>query len=58
MTGGKLKYRAIEFIPYAAVFGVAALAIYGITKVMQAVNDIDFPLDFGYDPRLDEFLDE
>jgi hypothetical protein len=53
MTKDDLKDKAIEAIPYVAVFGVAALAVYGITKIVQAVNDMDYPLDFGYDNYLD-----
>jgi len=56
MTKDDLKDKAIEAIPYVAVFGVAALAVYGITKIVQAVNDMDYPLDFGNDERLNEFL--
>ena len=53
MSKDDLKDKAIEAIPYVAVFGVAALAVYGITKIVQAVNDMDYPLDFGYDNYLD-----
>jgi hypothetical protein len=56
MNREDLKDKAIEAIPYVAVFGVAALAVYGITKIVQAVNDMDYPLDFGNDERLNEFL--
>jgi len=56
MNREDLKNKAIEAIPYVAVFGVAALAVYGITKIVQAVNDMDYPLDFGNDERLNEFL--
>jgi hypothetical protein len=35
------------------VFGVAALAVYGVTKLAQAAKEIDiFPLDFGNDEYL------
>jgi hypothetical protein len=51
-----LKEKAIETIPYVAVFGVAALAVYGITKIVKAVNEMDYPLDFGNDERLSDFL--
>jgi hypothetical protein len=35
------------------VFGVAALAVYGVTKLAQAAKVIDiFPLDFGNDEYL------
>jgi len=35
------------------VFGVAALAVYGVTKLAQAAKEIDiFPLDFGNDDYL------
>jgi hypothetical protein len=53
MTKDDLKDKAIEAIPYIAVFGVAALAVYGITKIVMAVNDVDFPLDWGHDHYLD-----
>ena len=53
MTKDDLKEKAIEAIPYVAVFGVAALAVYGITKIVKAVNDVDFPLDWGHDQYLD-----
>ncbi len=50
-----VKQKAIGALPYVAVFGVAALAVYGITKIVKSVKDIDFPLDFGYDSHLDKF---
>jgi hypothetical protein len=53
MTKDDLKEKAIEAIPYVAVFGIAALAVYGITKMVQSINDMDYPLDFGYDDYLD-----
>lgn len=54
MIKDNIKEKAIEAIPYVAVFGVAALAVYGITKIVKAVNDLDldFPLDYGNDPYL------
>ena len=45
--------KMIEVIPYVAVFGIAALAVYGVTKIVQAVNDLDYPLDWGNDHYLD-----
>ena len=45
--------KMIEVIPYVAVFGIAALAVYGVTKIVQAVNDLDYPLDWGNDQYLD-----
>jgi hypothetical protein len=51
-----VKQKAIEALPYVAVFGVAALAVYGITKIVKAAKDIDFPLDFGYDSNLEQFI--
>lgn len=51
-----VKQKAIEALPYVAVFGVAALAVYGITKIAKSVKDIDFPLDFGYDAGLERFF--
>jgi hypothetical protein len=53
MKTDKIKEKAIEAIPYVAVFGIAALAVYGITKMVQSINDMDYPLDFGYDDYLD-----
>ena len=47
-----IKGKMIEAIPYVAVFGIAALAVYGITKIVQSINDMDFPLDFGNDEYL------
>ena len=52
MTNNDLKEKAIDAIPYVAVFGVAALAVYGITKIAKAVADMDYPLDFGNDEYL------
>lgn len=42
-----------EVLPYVAVVGVAALAVYGITKIVKAINDVDYPLDWGNDHYLD-----
>ena len=56
MTKDDVKGKAIEAIPYVAVFGVAALAVYGITKIVKAVNDLDYPLDFGNDEHLEKFI--
>jgi hypothetical protein len=53
MTKDDLKEKAIEAIPYVAVFGIAALAVYGVTKIVQSINDMDFPLDWGHDHYLD-----
>jgi hypothetical protein len=53
MKTDKIKEKAIDAIPYVAVFGVAALAVYGVTKLAQAAKKIDiFPLDFGNDDYL------
>jgi hypothetical protein len=54
MKTDKIKQKAIEAIPYVAVFGVAALAVYGITKIVQSLDDMDIPLDWGQDPYLTE----
>jgi len=56
MNKDDIKEKAIEAIPYVAVFGVAALAVYGITKIVKAVNDMDYPLDFGNDPHLENII--
>lgn len=53
MNKNDLKEKAIEAIPYVAVFGIAALAVYGVTKIVQSINDMDFPLDWGHDEYLD-----
>lgn len=53
MTKDDLKEKAIDAIPYVAVFGIAALAVYGVTKIVQSINDMDFPLDWGHDHYLD-----
>jgi len=55
MTKNDLKEKAIDAIPYVAVFGVAALAVYGITKIVEQISDIDYPLDFGNDDYLETF---
>ncbi len=53
MKTDEIKGKMIEAIPYVAVFGVAALAVYGVTKLAQAAKEIDiFPLDFGNDEYL------
>jgi hypothetical protein len=57
MKTDKIKEKAIDAIPYVAVFGVAALAAYGLTKLIQTTKEIDFPLDFGYDDYLDTIID-
>ncbi len=51
-----VKQKAIEALPFVAVFGVAALAVYGITKIVKATRDLDFPLDFGNDDGLSRFV--
>ena len=53
MTKDDIKEKAVDAIPYVAVFGIAALAVYGITKIVKAVHDMDYPLDFGHDHYLD-----
>ena len=53
-----IKGKMIEAIPYVAVFGVAALAAYGLTKLIQTTKELDFPLDFGYDAYLDKIIDD
>lgn len=54
MTKDDIKEKAIDAIPYVAVFGIAALAVYGVTKIVQSINDMDFPLDWGQDAYLTE----
>jgi hypothetical protein len=58
MKTDDIKGKMIETIPYVAVFGIAALAAYGLTKLLQATKELDFPLDFGYDEYLDKIIDE
>lgn len=58
MKTDDIKGKMIEAIPYVAVFGVAALAAYGLTKLLQATKELDFPLDFGYDAYLDKIIDD
>ena len=50
----KEEGKMIEAIPYVAVFGIAALAVYGITKMVQSLDGMDIPLDWGQDPYLTE----
>ena len=52
MTKEDIEDKVVAALPYVAVFGIAALAVYGVTKIVKAANDADFPLDFGDDPHL------
>ena len=45
-------------IPYVAAAGIAALAAYGLTKIVEATKELDFPLDFGYDAYLDKIIND
>jgi len=56
MNKDDVKQKALDLLPAVAVFGITALAVYGITKVVKSVKDIDFPLDFGYDEHLEKFI--
>ena len=56
MNKDDIKQTALDLLPAVAVFGITALAVYGITKVVKSVKDIDFPLDFGYDEHLEKFI--
>lgn len=58
MKADDIKGKMIEVIPYVAVFGIAALAVYGVTKLVEATKELDFPLDFGYDAYLDKIIDD
>lgn len=58
MKTDDIKGKMIEVIPYVAVFGIAALAVYGVTKLVEATKELDFPLDFGYDAYLDKIIDD
>lgn len=52
MTKEDIEDKVVAALPYVAVFGIAALAVYGVTKIVKATSDLDFPLDFGEDPHL------
>ena len=52
MKTDDIKGKMIEAIPYVAVFGIAALAVYGVTKLVKVSKDLDFPIDFGNDEYL------
>ena len=54
MKTDDIKGKMIEASPYVAVFGIAARAVYGITKIVQSLDDMDIPLDWGQDPYLTE----
>lgn len=56
MNKDEVKQKALDLLPAVAVFGITALAVYGITKVVKSVKDIDFPLDFDYDEHLEKFI--
>ena len=56
MNKDDVRQKALDLLPAVAVFGITALAVYGITKVVKSVKDIDFPLDFGYDEHLEKFI--
>ena len=56
MNKDDVKQKALDLLPAVAVFGITALAVYGITKVVKSVKDIDFPLDFGYDEHLSNII--
>ena len=56
MNKNVVKQKALDLLPAVAVFSITALAVYGITKVVKSVKDIDFPLDFGYDEHLEKFI--
>jgi len=58
MKTDDIKGKMIEAIPYVAVFGITALAAYGLTKLIQTTKELDFPLDFGYDAYLDKIIDD
>lgn len=53
MTKEDVEDKVVAALPYVAVFGIAALAVYGVTKIVKAARDMDFPLDFGHDSYLD-----
>lgn len=52
MTKKDVKQTAADVLPYVAVLGVSALAVYGISKIVRIAKDMDFPLDFGNDMGL------
>ena len=47
-----LKHKIGTALPYVAVFGMAAVAAYAVSKIYKTVKDLDFPLDFGNDINL------
>jgi hypothetical protein len=49
MNKDNLKRTAIDAIPYVAVFGISALAVYGVTKIVKTLQNLDFPLDFNFE---------
>ena len=51
----KVKQTVIDIIPAVAVFGIAAVAAYGISKIVSTIKDMDYPLDFGNDIVLNQF---
>ena len=51
-----IKQKAVDLLPLVAVFGVTALAVYGISKIVKTAKSLDFPLDFGYDVNLEQFI--
>ena len=55
MKTDDIKGKMIEAIPYVAVFGIVALAVYGVTKLVEVSKDLDFPLDFGNDEYLTRY---
>lgn len=53
-----VKQTVIDIIPAVAVFGIAAVAAYGISKIVSSIKDMDFPLDFGNDVGIEIFRSE
>lgn len=48
MNKNDIKQKISDALPYIAVFGISALAIYGVSKIVKTVKGLDFPLNFDY----------
>ena len=48
MNKDNVKQKVVDALPYIAVFGISALAVYGVTKIVKTVKGLDFPLNFDY----------
>jgi len=48
MNKEDVKQKVTDALPYIAVFGISALAVYGVTKIVKTIRGLDFPLDMNY----------